>query len=682
MFALRTHCRVSKFFPASIFKTVNSFVKPCRASIIAPVQRRNIWLIDTETFKLKDFPYPPSDYAILSHTWEDDEVQFQDIKDLEHARSKAGWSKIEMTCYQARQDGLPWAWVDTCCIDKSSSAELSEAINSMFRWYQQASVCYVYLSDLSVNHTWADIPLIKFKMLTVAEEEMLSERLEACRWFTRGWTLQELIAPRRVEFFDQEWYPVGSKTHLGLLNILRDITGIPTDVLRYYRHINDIPIAQTMSWAAWRETTREEDIAYCLLGIFDVNMPLLYGEGMQAFFRLQEAIAKKHYDLSLFTWQQDPAVYGQLRGLFAKSPAEFAHFSELKIANVSREAQSELNLANSLFAVESDLAVTSKTLTMEGRLISPEEIIDRPGHDGADYILDLGFEYYVGSQRERLGIFLAKSIDNKTYIRCRPHELAKWTDPATKGDRKQISIKKDVSRIESYAMGHYSSPLIQFSFSPELDGILDTLNGQSADGYKGWHFEDTESAAHKAGTLTWVSTFTLHITPQTTVRLVAVSGLQWAQQDSNVTADGSRAKTHSHEYWVALFGDGEAHSITETLGMTGGMAGLSGHQESVDGTDATSNEAMKLMEDYHKMAAVHKAAVLRDLVLDTYADEKGYLDQSKLPRLLRIPSRSHGGSICDVWVEAVSKSGVYFVLVKTARRMAGPLPNTERRTYN
>ncbi|PMD35041.1 hypothetical protein L207DRAFT_467965, partial [Hyaloscypha variabilis F] len=199
-----------------------------------------------------------------------------------------------------------YIWVDTNCINKSSSAELSEAINSMFTWYKNSYCCYVYLADVE------DPDNARFK-----------DSLRNSRWFTRGWTLQELLAPRSIRFFTQEWKPIsmdsrrssqhpaydinpkGHKVQEGqepLLRLLSDITGIRLDVLIYPENVVSCSNGEKMSWIAGRETTREEDVAYCLLGIFDINMPLLYGEGSKAFKRLQEEIIKQSTDHSLFAW--------------------------------------------------------------------------------------------------------------------------------------------------------------------------------------------------------------------------------------------------------------------------------------------------------------------------------------------------------------------------------------------
>ena len=255
-------------------------------------------LLHVETFALVPLEdisvngVPPS-YAILSHTWGDDEVTFKDTVNLEKAKQKAGFKKIRFLCEQACEDGLQYAWIDTCCIDKNSSHELSEAINSMYRWYMNATTCYVYLSDvpglcppLSDEHSFHPSSL------------RWVEAFEESRWFTRGWTLQELIAPRLVIFYGHSWNYIGSLPEL--IERVSSITNIQIDVLDGSRPLKDLSVARRLSWAARRETTRMEDQAYSLLGILDVNMPLLYGEGQKAFLRLQEEIIRHSTDQSIF----------------------------------------------------------------------------------------------------------------------------------------------------------------------------------------------------------------------------------------------------------------------------------------------------------------------------------------------------------------------------------------------
>ncbi|KAF2736355.1 HET-domain-containing protein [Polyplosphaeria fusca] len=242
-----------------------------------------MWLINAQNQRLEQFlGCDVPKYAILSHTWEHEEVTFQEMSYL-HASltNRKGYRKINHACVRALKDGLQYAWVDTCCIDKSNLAELTESINSMYKWYQNAEICYVYLADLTKG-----VPS--------------REGFKTCRWFTRGWTLQELIAPKHIRFFDQDWECIGDKEDF--LDDLYSATSISVDVLSHKRQPSGFSIATRMSWAARRNTTRMEDLAYCLLGIFDVNMPLIYGEGMKAFRRLQEQILMRSNDLTLLAW--------------------------------------------------------------------------------------------------------------------------------------------------------------------------------------------------------------------------------------------------------------------------------------------------------------------------------------------------------------------------------------------
>jgi hypothetical protein len=266
-----------------------------------------MWLINCRTHKLKCFigSNIPK-YAILSHTWEDEEVTFQELA-LPFAVSKKGYSKIKETCARVRRHGLKYAWIDTCCIDKSSSAELTECINSMFQSYKNAELCYVFLSDMRPG--------------TTAEDG-----LAACKWFTRGWTLQELIAPRDVRFYDKTWNFIGTKADFS--DKISLITGIDEGALLGHYALNTYSIATRMSWASHRKTTRIEDLAYCLLGIFDVSMPMIYGEGPKAFRRLQEEIVRGSNDLTVFAWDKEQE--GAPFGLFAPSPAAFAKSNDIQ----------------------------------------------------------------------------------------------------------------------------------------------------------------------------------------------------------------------------------------------------------------------------------------------------------------------------------------------------------------
>jgi len=226
---------------------------------------------------------PP--YAILSHTWGDDdkEVTYKDLSE-DTGKSKAGYHKIRFCGEQAARDGLQYFWVDTCCIDKTNAVELQSSINSMFRWYKNARKCYVYLSDTSIpedkvgNYSNGDIESV----------------LRAARWFTRGWTLQELLAPSSVEFFSTNYKRIGDKVSLEPL--IHEITGIPVEALKGY-DLTKFSVEERVSWVAKRETKHEEDIAYSLFGFFGIFLPLLYREGREnAFRRLREEV-NRHVEI-------------------------------------------------------------------------------------------------------------------------------------------------------------------------------------------------------------------------------------------------------------------------------------------------------------------------------------------------------------------------------------------------
>ncbi|UPX13924.1 uncharacterized protein EKO05_0004419 [Ascochyta rabiei] len=280
-------------------------------------------LLNVKTYKLHTFygdKIPK--YAILSHTWLQDheEVTFNH---LEHQLSSSwnhlpGARKIELTCRQAAADGHSWAWIDTCCIDKANSSELSEAINSMFIWYRDAAVCYAFLMDIDRGR----------------QDDMLCSR-----WWTRAWTLQELLAPKSVRFFDTNWRYIGTKADMA--ERISHATNIDIDTLRSSEAMFSKSVAQRLSWTAHREATRAEDLAYSLLGLFQINMAMQYGEGGEAFLRLQREIVHTTDDLSIFAWNpafstlQDvitvATYHGVSRlGMFAPHPSRFEKCKDIE----------------------------------------------------------------------------------------------------------------------------------------------------------------------------------------------------------------------------------------------------------------------------------------------------------------------------------------------------------------
>lgn len=277
-------------------------------------------LLDTTTYLLEDFKdHKPEPYVTLSHTWlretdcgpdsgfTDPEVLYHDLQTpeaLDLARSKPGWSKVEGCCRVARNQGFKWVWIDTCCIDKRSSQEVNEAIASMFGPYSSAAMCYTYLSDWVVGRR------------TEKGVNMMSVRtLPECRWFSRAWTLQELIASN-IEFFGADWTLLELEEVLGeelkerkkanpkvrLRSLLSECANVDVAAItgRWYK--DKACVADILRWASFRQATKKEDEAYSLLGLFGISMPIIYGEGLQSFVRLQEAILACSTDQSIFAW--------------------------------------------------------------------------------------------------------------------------------------------------------------------------------------------------------------------------------------------------------------------------------------------------------------------------------------------------------------------------------------------
>ncbi|KAK1752020.1 hypothetical protein QBC47DRAFT_306371, partial [Echria macrotheca] len=328
-------------------------------------------LINVKTLEMHEFfGNDTPRYAILSHTWGKDEISFQDWqaalelpqliaacqstgatsldaytilrqRRFDELTTKAGYHKIISFCRLVRQGldfwdtgPLEWVWADTCCIDKRSSSELSEAINSMFRWYRDSEICVAYLSDVPSN----------------VDHYANDSAFRASKWFTRGWTLQELLAPKKLRFYSSDWVMILDKADKDAASLVSDITNI------HIRYLNPsgpylLPsspcdvmytasVSERMSWASARTTTRPEDMAYCLLGIFKIHMPMLYGEGHQAFVRLQEEIIRNSTDQTIFAWGfemplgpvgTDGALRGHFSQLLAPSPVWFRNGDQFDV---------------------------------------------------------------------------------------------------------------------------------------------------------------------------------------------------------------------------------------------------------------------------------------------------------------------------------------------------------------
>lgn len=245
------------------------------------------------TWVLEDFSGPRVPfYAVFSHTWgsDEEEVKFEDLVNGQQtydSTSKSGFEKLRFCHAQAEKDGLLYFWIDTCCIKKSDSSELQRSLASMFFWYQRATRCYALLSDVSIHDSDG------------ASERKWERAFAKSRWFKRGWTLQELLAPSSVYFFSWENILIGDKKDLAAT--ISNVTQIPDSALSGVE-MSRFSKDERMAWTTGRTTTVPEDNAYCLIGIFDVELHMLYAEGdynkrkAAALNKLHKAIAESKID--------------------------------------------------------------------------------------------------------------------------------------------------------------------------------------------------------------------------------------------------------------------------------------------------------------------------------------------------------------------------------------------------
>ena len=360
-----------------------------------------IRLLNAETRQLPDDDEMKAQqgqtYVIISHVWLDREIVFEDMPrfgEMITSSKRLSAAKISGACkivLRHYNSDVKHLWLDTVCIDKKNLTELSMAINSMYKWYRQAKVCFVYLQDF---------PSKDVDVFTKS------------RWFTRGWTLQELVAPEQVIFFDRDWKVIGDKKSLQKdLSARTRITGM---FLLQTSNISKASIAQRMSWFSGRRTTVEEDAAYCLLGIYGVNMPLLYGEGRErAFRRLQEEIMRYSDDHSIFAWTSIvPLKEGS--GFLAESPDYFE-------STGGYEHKPDVR--------------TSEPFEMTNKGISIKVFLQQQG------------SYHVASidcpngDGHHLGVYLeCQSIATQQYRRVRTNEMCRVRNTG-RGEPKRIFIK-------------------------------------------------------------------------------------------------------------------------------------------------------------------------------------------------------------------------------------------------
>ncbi|KAI0471954.1 heterokaryon incompatibility protein-domain-containing protein [Xylariaceae sp. FL0804] len=403
-------------------------------------------LLHTTELLVQDFNGDVPPYAILSHTWGDEELSFSDMedgrKDGRSLRSLKGWQKITQCCKQAISDGFEYVWIDTCCIDKRSSAELSEAINSMFSWYRDAVLCYAYLEDVVVDSDRSED--------RSESHEAYPPGLIKSRWFTRGWTLQELIAPPILVFYSSSWSRIDTREKLQ--DAIVGITGISRDFFLSGK-LGNFSIAQKMSWASKRNTTRVEDRAYCLLGLFGVTMPLLYGEGRRAFVRLQEEIMKESDDQSIFAW--DSLKSGG--GLLASVPDAFANCGSIVRCDFD-EGGSPYSITNKgiqiclpILGSESDIPLDPFVPFVE------QQQQQHPAyHSGVSITITPTGSLAVlncrpsGNARQRLCIFIEKKYAADTYVRINRSSRLVLID--------ELDIREKAVRRQVLIQAHNASP--------------------------------------------------------------------------------------------------------------------------------------------------------------------------------------------------------------------------------
>ncbi|KAF5652544.1 het domain protein [Fusarium sp. NRRL 25303] len=359
-----------------------------------------------ELFEASDVPVPFPSYAILSHTWisPKDEITYQDMKrrtgDIKNdVYKQKGWSKLKDYCDRAFKDGWEWAWMDTCCIDKTNPADTQEAINAMFRWYQNAGVCYAHLSDVDFVSLPDDTDLDSGtnRLRTAGKNKFIG-----AKWFTRGWTLQELLAPHYLIFVDRDWHHIGTRESWAL-----EIEKASKIEARHLNAFNPTDFASCstamrFSWASGRETTVEEDESYSLLGLFGISLPLIYGEGgRQAFNRLQRQLIHVYHDDSVFAWKSSQPDPKPGVGILARSVKDFWDASKVAAGQYG----------NAYSMTNRGLEITSKYWRQ------------RSNPDGVIVRLNCRIGSTSDTEDKETGLHLTHDAVADVYYRSRIHEL-------------------------------------------------------------------------------------------------------------------------------------------------------------------------------------------------------------------------------------------------------------------
>ena len=397
--------------------------------------------LNTRTFRFEQVPdselhLEDNQYAILSHRWgaDEDEVSFEDIRLSKDFSNKKGSKKVEGFCKEASAASCRYGWIDTCCINKGNSTELSEAINSMYQWYQGSKVCIAYLED-------------------VPQKQLIDSI-----WFNRGWTLQELISPKAITFFDNSWKTIGTK--IKLIADLSRKTRIPESILSHATKLSTCSIAQRISWAANRVTTREEDGAYSLMGLFDINIPMIYEEREKAFLRLQQYIIQKSKDESIFAWTTEfPGNTKTYSGLFAPSSLAYASCSEIVQTQGSHgfsESNGELSIRLRLFPYSSETYCAVLNCTDRGYLDSKVFILIGRTSTEDEYVR------VAGTKHASRGL-----IEYKRWTPLQERQIRAPEDPI----EPSVNIFYGFWLVPPSDYGEYQTTILSNSQTPETNQI-------------------------------------------------------------------------------------------------------------------------------------------------------------------------------------------------------------------
>lgn len=373
-----------------------------------------VWLINTSTFRLREFTRSTPPYATFSHVTDEDKALFEVFTQTERDSCKDSIKIIERACDQARNGGFEWLWSHAACVDRRSSAALSEAINSLARIYRDCQSSLIYLEDLDCKP---------------AGYQTIGESLAGCRWTKNIWAIPQIIFPREVHFFSSDWTHIGTKR--SLLRDLSSITGIDEPVLEDSDYLENYSIARRISWASKMTAPRTEDFAYALFGLFDISMPVTYGEGRKAFLKLQEEITKDTDDFSFVAW--DSFGVQEYHGLFAYSPACFSRFQQGPATPLRLNGEAQIHCAG--------ITIQTSFLKTETGLFLPLE-----GQDGSMCCIPL-------------------SSWNRLFLR-RGSQVEWNLSGQMTFDTTRICVKRDLSAHRSRSIGAFRGVVLNRSFDP------------------------------------------------------------------------------------------------------------------------------------------------------------------------------------------------------------------------